>query len=126
MIFDQPLAWTGSIVRHEGKRVTVTVRRQEQRRSIKANSRYWAVLVPLAGHLLSKTRDLPLSKKQVHYVLASAFAGTEESPLGVPIPVETHTFTTEQFHTYCTAIEVWLAEAGYTVPAPGELLEASL
>lgn len=129
VVFDRPFDWTGAVSRHEGKRVNVTIARQEERRSNQANKRYWTVLVPLAGHLLSQTRDVPLSKKQVHYILASAFGGVEDCPVrgrGFQVPVETHLFTTERYWTFCTEIEVWLSEAGYPIPARGERMEASL
>jgi hypothetical protein len=123
---DDPQRWLGWLAAHNGQRVEVDIRRQQERRSNDANRRYWGVLVPLAGHLLSKDRIVPLSKKQVHYVLASAFVGTEESPLGVPVPMETHTLSKEQFHVFTTKVEVWLAENGYHVPDPGEPLAGEL
>lgn len=123
---DDKVGWSAELARLNGKRVRVSLGPVETRRSTDANRRYWGVLVPLAGHLLSRDRLLPLSKKQVHYVLASAFVGTEESPLGVPVPMETHTLNTEQFHIFTTKVEVWLAENGYQVPAPGERLMAEI
>lgn len=124
--FDDPIGWSGRMAQMRGKRVLLTVETDQPRRSTEANARYWSVIVPLARHRLSRDRVLPLSKEETHYVLASAFAGTEESALGVPIPVKTRKFTKEQFHTYCMAIEAWLGQEGYPVPQPGERVEALL
>lgn len=124
--FDDPLGWKVNLSSARGKRVVCTIALEQPRRSVGANKRYWSILVPLAGHFLSRGRDVPLSKGQVHYVLASAFAGTVETKLGVPVPVQTRVFTKEQFHTYCTKIESWLGENGYPIPEPGEIVEAML
>lgn len=107
---------------YEGKRVLVEIDEEKERRSLRANARYWGVLVPLAGHLLSKTRDVPLSSKQVHYVLVSAFAGCDETPLGL-VPVETHTMDKPTFHAFNERVALWLGENGYPVPGPGEEIE---
>lgn len=124
--FDDSVGWRGRMGQLRGKRVVVTVEQEQPRRSTRANARYWTVLVPLAGHLLSRGRIVPLSEKQTHYVLASAFVGTEESPLGVPVPCETHTLTKEQFHIFTTRVEAWLGENGYPIPGPGEKVEVEL
>lgn len=124
--FDDAVGWRGRMAQLRGRRIKVTVEPEQYRRSNKANARYWSVIVPLAGHFLSRDRNVPLSKEQVHYVLASAFVGTEESPIGVPIPCETHTLTKEQFHVFTTSVEAWLCQQGYTIPELGESIEASL
>jgi hypothetical protein len=99
----------------DGKRVTLEIQAEKPLRTLQANRRYWGVIVPLAGDLLGKTRDVPLSKDQVHYVLVAAFAGCDETPLGL-VPLRTSTMTTAQFAAYCEAVTVWLAEHGYRVP----------
>lgn len=103
-----------------GKRVTLTLEPEKSLRSLKANARYWAVLVPLAGDFLGKTRDIPLSADQIHYVLVAAFAGCDETPLGL-VPVRTSTMTTAQFSTFCEHVQAWLAENGYAVPDSAEV-----
>jgi hypothetical protein len=103
---------------YDGQRVTVEIEREKSIRSLRANARYWSVLIPLAQDFLSKTRDVPLSKDQCHYVLVAAFAGCDETPLGL-VPVRTSSMTTAQFATYCETVQVWLAENGYYVPDGG-------
>lgn len=107
---------------YDGKRVTVDIEPVKSIRSQQANRRYWGVLVPLAGDFLGKTRDVPLSKDQIHYVLVSAFAGCDETPLGL-VPVRTSSMTTAQFATYCERVQAWLAQQGYHVPEQGEAFE---
>lgn len=124
--FDNAMAWRGQMVKLQSRRVVVTVEAEQPRRTVQHNARYWAVLIPLARQLLSKTRDIPLSKEQTHWIVVSAFAGTEPSALGVPVPVPTRTMTTEQFHVLCTELEVWLTENGVPVPGDGQPLEAFL
>lgn len=117
-----PAAWAIALREYEGRRVVVDIEPERALRSLKANARYWAVLVPLAGDFLSKTRDVPLSKMQIHFVLVSAFAGCEETPLGLA-PVETHTMDSKVFSTFCERVQAWLAQEGYHVPDPGEAVE---
>jgi hypothetical protein len=124
--FDNAMAWRGYMVRLAGRRVVVAVEAEHARRTPQHNARYWTVLVPLAREFLSRTRDIPLSKDQTHWILASAFAGTEMSALGVPIPKRTRDMTTEEFHVFCTEVEVWLAENEIPVPDKDQPLEATL
>jgi hypothetical protein len=114
-----PASWAIAMREYEGKRVVVEIEPERDIRSLRANARYWALLVPLAGDFLSKTRDVPLGKDQVHYVLTAAFAGCDETPLGI-VPVRTSTMTTAQFAEFCNRIEVWLSENGYAIPESGE------
>lgn len=116
-----PVSWAIAMNQYNGKRVTVEIEAEKSLRSIRANARYWGVLVPLAGDLFSKTRDVPLSKDQIHYVLVAAFAGCDETPLG-PAPVRTSQMTTAQFATYCERVQAWLSQAGYYVPESAEVV----
>lgn len=111
----EPTALAIAIREYADKRVTVDIEPVKSIRSIRQNNRYWGGIVPLAGDYLSKTRDLPLSKDQIHFVLVAAFAGCEETELGL-VPVKTSTMTTAQFALYCERITQWLAEKGYPLP----------
>lgn len=115
--------WSIAMREFEGRRVVVEIDKEKANRTLRQNARYWSLIVPLAGDLLSKTRDVPLSKESVHYVLKSAFLGTEETPLGM-VPMDSRTLTTAQFAMYCDRVAVWLAENGYAVPEPGEAVTA--
>lgn len=123
---DDKLGWSAALASLNGKRVKVSVERLESRRSTDANRRYWGVLVPLARHFLNMDRVVPLNKDQTHYVLATAFVGSEVTALGVSVPMETHTLSTGQFYEFTTKVEAWLAEHGYCVPQPGERMEAEI
>jgi hypothetical protein len=114
LLLDQA-ALTIAIRDCEGKRVTVEIAPEKPIRSLRQNSRYWGLIVPLAGDFLSKTRDVPLSAEQVHYVLKSAFLGCDETPLGLT-PMDSRTLTTSQFGDFCEKVTVWLAEQGYVIP----------
>ena len=122
---DYATDWSIAVQQFEGKRVAVEIDARRDVRTDRANRRYWGGIVPLAIELLSKTRDVPLSKEQVHYVLVSAFAGCDETPLGL-VPVRTSSMDTAQFSIYCEKVEAWLAQQGYYLPAPGEAMEAAL
>ena len=118
-----PASWAIAMREYEGKRVTVEIEREKPIRTLKQNARYWSLIVPLAGDYLSKTRDVPLSNEQVHYVLKSAFLGCEETELGL-IPMDSRTLTTAQFALYCEKVTVWLSEHGYYLPE-GALMESA-
>lgn len=110
-----PVALAIACREYEGKRVVVDIEPEKSIRSVRQNSRYWSLIVPLAGDYLSKTRDMPLSKEQTHYVLKSAFIGCEETELGL-IPMDSRTLTTAQFALFCEKVTVWLSEHGYFLP----------
>jgi len=114
-----PVSWAIAMREYEGRRVVVDIDAERSVRSVRQNNRYWGVLVPLAGDFLGKTRDVPLSKEQIHFVLTSAFLGCDETPLGM-VPMSTRTLDTKQFAGYCEKVALWLMENGYHVPEPGE------
>lgn len=119
-IYDNPAAVAiANMDVGEGRRFEETFERWRPIRSDQANRRYWGLLIPLAQHVLSQTRDLPLSKEQVHFVLVSAFAGCDITSLG-PVPVPTRSMDTGQFSTYCEKVQAWLADAGIAVPEMNE------
>lgn len=118
-----PVSWAIAMREFDGKPVTVEIEQKRDKRSVGANRRFWGILVPLAGHLLGQTRDVPLSKDQVKFVLCSAFLGCEETPLGL-VPMRTSQLDTKQFHDFCERIEKWLGENGYAIPGEGDAMEA--
>ena len=115
-----PTAWRVRLTKLRGRHVWLVVERQEKKRSLNQNAWYWAAIVPAVQQHLSEARTLPLTKEQTHYVLASAFVGTEDTPLG-PVPCKTSTLTTEQFSTYCERIRAHAAaEWGLPIPGPDD------
>jgi hypothetical protein len=111
-----PAVWAIAMREFDGQPVVLEIEKKRSVRSLQANARFWGVLVPLAGHFLSQTRDVPLSKDQVKFVLCSAFLGCEETPLGL-VPMRTSELDTKQFAEFCERIQKWLGENGYTVPS---------
>lgn len=121
-----PCSWREALSHLKGQRVTVEIEREEHRRSNRQNRWYFGVVVPLVGEYLSRGRELPLSKDQVHHVLVSAFLGQEETPLG-PAPIKTSLLTTAQFSGYCERIQAHAAtEWGLFIPGPNEPVEVEL
>jgi hypothetical protein len=120
LLLDDRPAFVQAVADLAGQRVVMTLERWVKRRSGQQNRWYWGVIVPAVGSVLSRTRDVPLSKDQVHYVLAAAFLGCDVTQLG-PVPSETHVLDTAQFSTYCEAIRAHAAsEWGLNIPAPNE------
>ncbi len=122
LVPDSPVAWTIMLQEFAGKAVVLDVDVPKKIRTIRQNSRHWSVLIPLLGHYLSKTRDVPLSKEQVHAVAVSAFLGCEETELGLA-PMRTRDLTTKQFAHMDEQIALFLMEKGYPIPEPGETVE---
>jgi hypothetical protein len=114
-LITDPAAWAIAMREYDGKRVTVEIEPEKSIRSLRQNARYWSLIIPLASDYLSKTRDMPLSKEQTHYVLKSAFLGCEETELGLA-PMDSRTLSTAQFAQYCEKITVWLSGHGYYLP----------
>ena len=103
----------------DGRRVTVEIEAEKAIRTIRANKRYWKVLIPLGIDYFSKTRDVPLSKYQVHFIFASAFLGVIQTELGVLVPMETHTLDTHEFYDFTENVTAFLTQKGYTIPEYG-------
>lgn len=117
-----PAALAIALREFDGKRITLTIEPEKSLRTVRANSRYWSILVPLAGDYLQKTRnrELPYSKEQVHYVLKSAFLGVDETPLGM-VPKDSHNLSVGEFYEFTEQVTAWLTQAGYPVPDSAEV-----
>ena len=106
----------------DGKAVVVDIEQKREARSLRANARHWALIVPLAQHALDLKRGrdaIPLSREQVHYVLVTAFGASEETDLG-PVPVRSSLMDTQQFHAMDEKAARWLMDLGYSIPeGPG-------
>lgn len=114
---DLPAAWPIAMRQYEGKDVTVEIEARKSTRSVKQNARYWTCIVPLAQHYLNLKREglPPLNRDQVHWVLATAFVGQEETELG-PVPMRTRSLDTAQFCAFSDQVERWLGTVGYCIP----------
>lgn len=94
--------------------VVLTLEKQEEIRSTQANRRYFVQCTAVA-ELLSVGRDVPISKDQAHYILASAFWGVVETPFG-PVPKSTKRMPVGRFNQYMDEIDAHFAAAGTPLP----------
>lgn len=125
LTFDDPTRWKATLGRLVGKRVTVTVRREQQRRTTNQNAWYWSDVGPLA--LFSEWTGY--EKDEAHELLKQMFLKEEKVlPTGeiVESTGRTSTMTIEQFSEYCNRVVRFLAEHGIPVPEPGQRAEATL
>ena len=123
LTFDDPLRWRATLGKLVGKRVTVTIRREQQRRTTQANAWYWACVVPLFSEWTGYERD------EAHTLLKQMFLKVERVlPGGETVESigSTSQLSIEDFSAYCNRIVRFLAEHGICVPEPGERVEAML
>lgn len=123
LTLDDPIRWRGVLAHHEGRRVTITVRREQQVRTLAQNRYYWSVVVPIFGEWSGEDKDA------AHETLKSLHLVVEhELPTGelVRKAGETKVLTIEEFSQYVERVCVWLAQQGVYVPPAGERVEASL
>ena len=123
VVFDDPHRWRGILARHETRRVTVTVRREQVVRTLAQNKWYWACVVPIVSDWTGYEKD------ETHELLKALFLNVEKSlPTGeiVTVPGSTAALSKEDFSGYCERVARWLATQGVYVPQPGETAEATL
>jgi hypothetical protein len=94
--------------------VVLTLEKREEIRSTQANRRYFVQCTAVA-ELLSVGRDVPISKDQAHHILASAFWGVVETPLG-QVPKSTRRMPVARFNQYMDEIDAHFAAAGTPLP----------
>lgn len=123
LTLDVPLRWRAVLARHEGRRVTLTVQREQLQRTLAQNRWYWSIVVPVFGDWTGYEKD------EAHAVLKSLFLKVEKTlPTGevLEVPGSTAKLTKEEFSEYCERVARFLAENGVYVPQPGEKVEATL
>lgn len=123
VVMDEPLRWRAVCARHEGRRVQITLKREEQKRSLQANKFYWSCIVPMFSDWSG------YDKEESHAVLTGLFLKVERVlPTGevVDIGGRTSTLTTQEFAAYTERVCRFLAEQGMYVPQPGEIVRAAL
>lgn len=125
LTFDDPLRWKATLGKLAGHRVTITVRREQQRRTTNQNAWYWSSVGPLA--LFSEWTGY--EKDEAHDLLKSMFLKVERVlPSGEVVETigSTASMSIEEFSAYCDRVVRFLAEHGMCVPEPGQRMEASL
>jgi hypothetical protein len=107
--FADPIRVKQTLRRLYGKQLIVTLDVFRKTRSLGQNSRYWKLYVPTARDILSVGRIIQLSKEQTHAVLAGAFVGHDETPLGL-VYKSTRNLDTKQFAHFSDEVEKWIWE----------------
>lgn len=110
--------WLVALGALEGKRVIVTIQTEKRVRSLKANARYWSLIVPCVAEVLTQLLppgELPVSRDEAHERLKEHFIGFTDTPLG-RIPKHSKLLDSAAFADYCNRIEGWLAEAYNVFP----------
>ncbi len=123
VVMDDPLRWRAVCARREGRRVQVTLKDEELKRSLQANRWYWSCVVPMFSDWSGYDKD------ESHALLTGMFLKVEKVlPTGEAIDVggRTSKLTTQEFAAYCERVCRFLAEQGMYVPQPGEIVRAAL
>lgn len=108
--------WLGWLMRHAGRKVTVTLSREKRIRSDAANRYYWGMIVPIFSELTGYEKD------EAHELLKYMFLKREVTLPGGEVAEmagSTAKLDTKQFAEYCDRIVRWMAERGWYVPSPG-------
>lgn len=119
VIFVDPARWRGVVARHEGKRIAVTVEREQTTRSLKANAYLWGVVYRTIAEWSGHTED------EIHEAMKEKFLVRRELvfPSGEEMPVvgSTAILDTVDFSTYVMNVKAWAAGCGVLIPEPGEI-----
>lgn len=119
LVIDQPVRWRGVLARHKGRRVHLTVQREQQRRSLKANAYLWGVVYHEIAEWSGHTAD------EIHDCMKSLFLPPRELlfPTGEEIPAHgsTRVLNMEEFSEYVSKVKLWAAEQGLQIPEPDDL-----
>jgi len=103
----------------EGKRVRVSIKREQHGRTLSANRYYWGVvlatLAEWSGH----------DPEELHEFMQQCHLGwrSRELPsgLGYSVRPSTASLTVEEFARYVDNVVKWAAEQGVYVPSPEEV-----
>ncbi len=91
-----------------GKPFTVSVRIQEDQRSLEQNKRYWAILqiiedcAPITGQ--------KFTREAWHHFFRLKFLPCLDGPEGLIIPSSTTKLTIQEMAEYMTKVEAWAGE----------------
>ncbi len=120
LVLADPSAWRGTLARHRGFQVWVTVRRQQHMRSPQANKFYWAVVVDSVASYIGE------SAEETHELLKAQFLPRRPIELldgrELEMPPSTTRLSTEEFSAYVKHVRVWAAQfLGLSIPDAGEV-----
>lgn len=85
--FDSPEMWAEARGKLKGKRVQITLERENARRSNPQNRRFWGITVPVCREILNQkleARGCPviMTKEQTHHYLEEWFGLKMKTPIG--------------------------------------------
>jgi len=106
---------------HEGRRVTVAVKRHQKRRSDQANRYYWGVVVAIIADYIGETDPETVHDwlKAQHNYEIKAIDGHE-----LRVPRSTARLTTAEFEQYLERVRRWAAEFfSLYIPLPNEVAD---
>ena len=109
----EPGRWSGWLMKHNGKPVTVIVSRVKHRRTLAQNARYWSLIVPCFSEWSGYETD------EAHELLKGMFLKQEVSlPSGelVERVRSTTELSTAEHTEYCRKVETFLAQHGFGFP----------
>jgi hypothetical protein len=111
--------WRGALARMRGRDVTIQIRRESVRRSLKANAYYWwgpiGALASWSGH----------EPDEIHEAMKAKFLPRRQVilPTGevLDLPPSTATLDVEAFSLYVNQVIRFAAENGVIVPTAEEI-----
>ena len=117
--FADPIRWRAAVGRLEGKRVLVTVQREKEARSLRANAYLWGVvyrtIAEWSGH---DDEEIHEAMKRLHLPSREMVMPTGEV---VSLPGSTAELDSGAFSEYVARVKRWAAEQGLYVPEPDEI-----
>lgn len=115
----------------EGNPFEAEIGKPKKVRTLKANARYWGVLLPLVRHSINEQRmkqnlpPLPKTEavmKEIHAAWVRRVLGVIDTPIG-PIRETTHDKDGKTFWKLTEAVTLWLREDGWEIPEDGPPME---
>jgi hypothetical protein len=128
LVADDPDQLKAAFRCHEGKRVSVEVKRWRKNRSTPQNDYYWGVIVQLAGEALGYEPKISEDKDAVHEILKwhcnfeMRVVGRGVDRKEIQAPLSTANISTTDFEAYCERCRQWAGrELSLYIPLPNEV-----
>jgi hypothetical protein len=120
LVLAEPARWRGTLAKHEGRMVTVTLGPVRRGRSISQNNYLWGVVYKSIAEWCGHT------EAEIHRAMKLQFL-KPPPPLVLPTGEElaqeatTTTLSIEEFSDFVSKVVAWAANCGVYVPAPNEV-----
>lgn len=125
---DDPALLVAAFRCHEGKRVSLEVKRFQKRRTDPQNDYYWGVIVLLAGQAMGYEPKISQDKDAVHEILKwncnfeMRIVGRGADRKEMQAPRSTADLSTAEFEAYCERCRNWASvELNLYIPLPNEV-----